>query len=127
MNRTRTDPTAPDRDSLATGANESSDDVLDADEDLDGESLPNDREQQVGTHSLSTDGDGDGIPDDVELDLTGTDPTLVNSDSMRTTADESLNNRSDGREDFDDDGLPTVTELEIGSDPFSNDTDRDGR
>ncbi len=58
---------------------------------------------------LSADTDGDGIPDDYELEI-GLDPT----------------NPNDSEEDRDDDGLMMRSEFELGTDPFDADTDGDG-
>ncbi len=52
-----------------------------------------------------TDSDGDGLADDAELSVYGTDPEVG---------------------DTDDDGLPDGVEIELGTDPLEVDTDGDG-
>jgi hypothetical protein len=52
-----------------------------------------------------TDSDGDGLADDAELSVHGTDPEVG---------------------DTDDDGLPDGVEVELGTDPLKADTDGDG-
>jgi len=64
----------------------------------------------------SVDGDGDGLPDDVER-LLGTDPTR---------ADTNGNGVPDGREDADGDGLGAAYELILGYDPRLRDSDGNG-
>lgn len=70
--------------------------------------------------------DGDGLNDTYEQDVLGTDPLDPDSDATATAADESANGTIDGREDFDGDGLGTLEELDIGTDPLAADTDGDG-
>jgi protocatechuate 3,4-dioxygenase beta subunit len=62
------------------------------------------------------DGDGDGVPDEVELFL-GTDPVNPDSDG---------DSIPDGQEDADFDGLPDWGELIVGRDPNDFDSDDDG-
>lgn len=69
--------------------------------------------------------DSDGLPDEYELSVTGTNPRRWDSDSNHTLADEAGNNVSDGAEDFDDDGVSTYNEWVYGLDPFDPDTDGD--
>jgi len=69
--------------------------------------------------------DADGLIDRTEDNVTGTDPLDPDSDSARTDIDESGDGVRDGEEDFDGDGLPTITELKIGTDPFDADSDDD--
>jgi hypothetical protein len=70
--------------------------------------------------------DGDGLPDTYERHVTETDPLDPDSDSGATPGDEADNGTIDGREDFDGDGLPTLVERDIGTDPVTADTDGDG-
>lgn len=75
---------------------------------------------------LDNDRDNDGLPDFYERNVTNTDPAQNDSDAPSTATNESDNGVLDGTEDFDGDGLPTVVEYRIGTDPFDNDTDGDG-
>jgi len=70
--------------------------------------------------------DGDGLMDTYEQDVLGTDPLDPDSDASVTNADESDNSVLDGAEDFDGDGLATLRELDLGTDPLAADTDGDG-
>jgi hypothetical protein len=70
--------------------------------------------------------DGDGLNATYETDVLGTDPLDPDSDSSATDADEADDGTIDGRADFDDDSLGTLTERDIGTDPLDADTDGDG-
>jgi len=70
--------------------------------------------------------DGDGLPGTYETNVTGTDPLDPDSDSSETDANETDDGVVDGREDYDDDGLPTLAERDRGTDPLAPDTDGDG-
>ncbi|PSP83726.1 hypothetical protein BRC96_07875 [Halobacteriales archaeon QS_6_64_34] len=70
--------------------------------------------------------DGDGLPAADEQQVIGTDPLDFDSDSNATESDEADNGTIDGREDFDGDGLGTLQERELGTDPLNADTDGDG-
>jgi|GEM_PF-2106433 len=122
-----TDSSESDFDGLRPFLIDSDDDgTPDGAEDPDGDGLNNTQEQELGTALLDVDTDSDGLPDEYERNVTGTDPLVVDSDSSKTAADESGNNVSDGAEDFDGDGLSTAGEWKYGTDPLSNDTDGDG-
>lgn len=64
----------------------------------------------------SVDGDGDGVPDELEP-LLGLDPARDDSDNDGTP---------DGREDFDNDGLSNACEVQFRTDAASRDTDGNG-
>ncbi|WP_154553138.1 VWA domain-containing protein [Halorhabdus sp. CBA1104] len=70
--------------------------------------------------------DGDGLPDTYEENVTGTDPLDPDSDSTLTEANEADNGTIDAYEDFDEDGLTTLRERELSTDPLESDTDGDG-
>jgi hypothetical protein len=65
----------------------------------------------------SNDTDGDGLPDAYERNVTGTDPTVADSDG---------DSMIDGIEDWDDDNLTAYREYRLGTDPREADTDGDG-
>jgi hypothetical protein len=69
--------------------------------------------------------DGDGLPDYYELNVTGTDPLVPDSNATHTTSNESANSIIDGVEDFDDDGETAYDAYRFGLDPLDNDTDGD--
>jgi hypothetical protein len=87
---------------------------------------------------LNKDSDYDGIPDGYEVAILKTDPLNPDSDSTRDADGNGVpdypplagNNRADGDEDFDGDGLSTIYELTIGTEPLvpqpSTDSDSDG-
>jgi hypothetical protein len=125
VNASYTNPTASDSDSMVTDTSEADNGVPDAEEDLDNDTLTNEREQALGTYPIRADSDRDGLNDSYELATAGTDPLNSDSDSTRTARNESDNNVTDGAEDYDDDTLPTELEREIGTDGFTNDTDGD--
>jgi hypothetical protein len=100
---------------------------------------------------LSVDSDGDGVPDDVEIHLLGTDPfnpdtsgngisdgdedfdgdglsnrCEILADTDPTLPDTSGNGVTDNDEDPDLDGLTNADECAVGTDPLVNDTDSDG-
>ncbi|EJN57285.1 hypothetical protein HSB1_42480 [Halogranum salarium B-1] len=89
------------------------------------EGLTNVREQAFGTNPNDPDTDDDGLLDSYEVDTTKTVPTLADSNSKRTSANESANGILDGAEDFDNDTLETALEQNISTDPFDVDTDDD--
>lgn len=69
--------------------------------------------------------DSDGLPDEYELSVTGTNPRRWDSDSNHTLSDEAGDDVSDGAEDYDGDGVATYNEWVYDLDPFANDTDGD--
>jgi hypothetical protein len=70
--------------------------------DTDGDGLPDDVERDVyGTDPLLADTDADGVEDGEELDLYGTDPLLADTDA---------------------DGISDDVELEAGTDPTASDS-----
>lgn len=90
-----TSPTAPDSDANGVG---------DADDDADGDGLPNLSEIQAGTSPVSADTDGDGLSDSDEA-AADTDPLATDSDG---------------------DGLKDGDEAALGTDPAVGDSDGDG-
>lgn len=101
------------------------DGVWDGQEDPDNESLVNIREQNIGTLPLDSDTDNDNLTDKAEVDTTGTNPFVPNSNSSWTDRNESTNRLVDGSEDFDGDSLTNAREFAIGTNPFDADTDDD--
>ena len=85
-----------------------------ADTDKDG--LPNIIEKEIGTKPYEADTDGDLLPDGYEVLSLGTDPLKIDTND---------NGVSDYDEDFDTDGLSNGQEYEIGTRPYSSDTDGD--
>ncbi|WP_439100588.1 choice-of-anchor U domain-containing protein, partial [Congregibacter sp.] len=96
--------------------------------DSDGDGVPDDQEVDNGTNpNANTDSDGDGVPDDQEVD-NGTDPNSnVDSDGDGVPDDRETNNGTDpnSNTDTDGDGVPDDREVDNGTDPNSN-TDSDG-
>ncbi len=84
--------------------------------DPDEDGLSNYLEEMYGTDSSLKDTDGDGLTDYQELADIGTNPLVVDTD-----ADGIL----DGRDDYDKDGIDTVTEYSLGINPLCTDTDHD--
>lgn len=74
-------------------------------------------ELYIGTDPTKKDTNGDGLTDYDELFETFTDPTLYDTDS---------NGINDGQEDFDNDNLNNIEEIENGTDCYEEDTDVDG-
>jgi len=89
-------------------------DALDSDDDNDG--LSTLLEERIGTSSLLTDTDGDGVED---IDEVGIDP-----DKPLDTDNDGIINALDT--DDDDDALETSTELLLGTNPLLADSDGDG-
>jgi hypothetical protein len=125
VNESYTDPTDSDSDSLVMDTDEADDGVPDSKEDLEGDTLSNEREQELDTDPTQADSDRDGLTDSYELSTAGTDPLDPDSDSTRTESKESDDNVTDGEEDFDADTLSTELERETGTDAFAEDTDGD--
>ena len=72
-------------------------------------------EGKANTNPLLVDTDGDGLPDDIEIDLM-LDPTNESTDGLI----------QDGLRDSDSDGLFNLLEFQLGSSFSNNDTDGDG-
>lgn len=68
------------------------------------------------TSANCKDSDGDGLDDYYELNKSITDPKINDTDG---------NGVPDGDEDFDGDGLKNIDEYNIGTNPYSEDTDND--
>ena len=105
-------------------------DQVDARSDNDGDGLWNRTEYRVHSNPrvLDTDAngksdglddtDGDAVPNAVEQNLPGLDPT---------TADSNGDGQGDGADDGDGDGLPNATEVGLGTNPGTQDSDGDGQ
>ena len=124
----QTDPTDADSNSGRTAAtNEAANGTSDANEDFDGDSIPNLIEIRNGTDPLNpaspvavnptADPDSDGVTNAWERIL-GTDPANPDSDSTKTAPNEAGNGKNDGAEDFDGDGIPNRLEIIYGTDPL---------
>ena len=85
--------------------------------DTDGDELPDEFENTIGTDPLNVDTDGDGLPDGYEYLFLRTSPLLSDTDG---------NGISDPDEDFDADGLLNHEEFLLETDPHDYDTDSDG-
>lgn len=66
------------------------------------------------------DSDQDGVSDEDEINILGTDPNNADSDSTMTPANEANNSQSDANEDFDGDGYSNLDELNAGTDPLNS-------
>src|SRR5699024_7507015 len=73
-------------------------------------------EEILQTDPQSSDTDGDGLSDEIEIMYTETDPTKEDTDG---------NGTKDGDEDFDKDGLSNLKETDIGTNPALVDSDGD--
>ena len=124
----QTDPTDADSNSGRTAAtNEAANGTSDANEDFDGDSIPNLIEIRNGTDPLNpaspvavnptADPDSDGVTNAWERIL-GTDPANPDSDSTKTAPNEAGNGKNDAAEDFDGDGIPNRLEITYGTDPL---------
>ena len=89
-------------------------DALDSDDDNDG--IATRTEEKVGTSPLRSDTDGDGLPDAEEIGN--------NTDKPLDTDNDGIINALDT--DDDDDGIETITENLIGTNPLIPDSDGDG-
>lgn len=85
--------------------------------DTDGDGIPDDYEEEYGTDANNADTDGDGLKDGYEVFYSSTDPTTKYTDPESGIAD--------GEWDFDEDGLNTLKEQELGTDCYVADTDSD--
>lgn len=84
--------------------------------DSDGDGLDNYYEEIYGTNPELPDTDGDGLTDYQELTETGTNPLVVDSNN---------DGIADGRDDYDNDSIDTITEYALGINPFCIDSDYD--
>ncbi|MFN3195041.1 MAG: OmpA family protein [Chlorobiota bacterium] len=120
------------------------------DNDHDSDGLTNEQEAALGTNPYKSDTDGDGIADNLEINLYNSDPKLADSDGDGMTDGEEIANSSnpnksdsdgDGISDYeelmlynsnpneidsDKDGLTDIEEVQKGSNPMNGDTDGDG-
>jgi len=90
-------------------------DIVD-DNDSDNDSLTDAQEQKLGSDPNKEDSDGDGINDNEEIGNNIDDPLDTDADSILN-----LNDADD-----DNDGLNTLYEIKIGTNPLTSDTDGDG-
>ena len=102
--------------------------------DTDGDGVSDyDEVKKYHTNPLKADSDSDGYPDNVEIQA-GTDPVDANSYPASTiykgVSDKWQQDNKitvkDGTQDTDGDGVPDVVEYQMGTDPLSADTDKDG-
>lgn len=110
------DPQDPDSDSSKTAADESADSVIDGLEDFDDDNVTNFHEGKFGADPFAADADGDGLPDEFEVQYPPLDPRDADSDSDGVRDDEW---------DVDADGLTNAEEYAAGSNPLIADADRD--
>ena len=85
--------------------------------DADGDGLPDQYEQQIGTDPALPDTDSDGLPDGFEVRILCSDPLSVHTFHDTIT---------DGAFDKDADGMSNIEEFTAGTDPCTRDTDSDG-
>ncbi len=81
------------------------------------ETVPAEIAELFGVDPDDYDTDNDGLSNYIEIYVTGTEPTLADSDEDGTL---------DSDEDFDEDGLTNKQEIDLGTDPSKADTDNDG-
>ncbi|MCU0799931.1 MAG: hypothetical protein MUC62_09725, partial [Candidatus Thermoplasmatota archaeon] len=94
--------------------------------DLDGDGLPDELELELGTDPLVNDTDGEGLKDGEEVFELGTDPLDTDTDGDGLTDGiEAVSGASPRLNDTDGDGLSDGIELVLGTDILSRDTDRD--
>jgi MYXO-CTERM domain-containing protein len=94
--------------------------------DTDGDGIPDDVENEIGTDPTNDDTDGDGIDDGTEIEA-GTDPTNPDSDGDGVDdGTEIANGTNPNSPDSDGDGLSDDAETVYGTDPNNADTDGDG-
>lgn len=87
-------------------------------QDLDHDGLTNQQEANIGTDPLDSDTDGDGVNDGTEIEQRRH-PLLNGNDNPG-------NDLPNSDWDYDLDGLGTIYERQIGTDPLNPDTDGDG-
>ena len=85
--------------------------------DTDDDEVPDYLETAFGLDINKKDTDDDGLTDYEEMFLTGTDPTVYASVKDKV---------SDSNADSDNDGLSNKEEIDLGTDPVTEDTDNDG-
>ena len=89
--------------------------VVRAARDTDRDGLSDTTEKRLGTDPGASDTDGDDVPNQIEQNLPGMDPTFADSNG---------DGKADGADDGD--GLPNATEVGLGTDPATQDSDGDG-
>ena len=91
--------------------------------DCDTDGLSNEEELALDTDPLDRDTDGDGVLDGTEV----TDSTDPNDLCDFVVASQTVSPSTAWKTaDCDNDGLPNESEIDLGTDPFDNDTDGDG-
>ena len=98
------------------------------DNDHDSDGLTNEQEAALGTNPYKADTDGDGIDDNLEIELYNSDPKLADSDGDGMTDGEEIANSSNpNKSDTDGDGISDYEELMLyNSNPNEIDSDKDG-
>ncbi|PWQ99002.1 OmpA family protein [Leucothrix arctica] len=91
-------------------------DPLSVDSDADGLDDPTEVSGKLGTDPMNPDSDADGISDGIEIGSNISQPIDTDNDGTIDALDS----------DDDDDGLPTLLESKLSSDPLSVDSDGDG-
>ncbi|TXT57328.1 MAG: exported protein of unknown function [Candidatus Thorarchaeota archaeon] len=104
--------------------------IDDAEDDLDGDTILNYRELELGSLPNDTDSDQDSLPDSWEYEY-GT--NLLINDRDEDPDNDTLTNYEEYqygshpfREDGDFDGINDPQEIDLGTDPLSDDSDQDG-
>ena len=87
--------------------------------DTDGDGIPDDIEQLIGTNPRKADTDADGLTDGFEIEVGG-------DQHLPFKHDTDGDGKGDSREDVDSDGLDALAEQRQGTDPTKTDTDGDG-
>ena len=106
--------------------------MYDAQEDPDGDGLSNIEESRHLANPHDADSDRDGLDDNEEVYVYGTDPMQIDTDGDGMPDGWEIGNGfnpndvSDGSQDADGDGLTNVQEYLAGTDPFMVDSDGDG-
>lgn len=90
--------------------------AIDTSKDSDEEGLTDYLENYIGSNPNKADTDGDGLSDHQEVVLVGTDPLISDTDG---------DGENDFNSDYDEDGLSNGYEIELGTNPTSNDSDGD--